>query len=213
MKHMQQKQHTKRLAKQQAGFTIVELMIATTVFSLILLIITFGVIYFTRNYYNGVYTSATQNAARDITNTVSNVIRFGTGDVELYAWPPGPTAGDDAYFCAGGYVFVAELGVKYSSLTDGMYMQPMPSGCSVPLTTTGRQQLLGENMRITYMSLSLDSVNGVYTFDIGIAYGDNDLLVPNTGIGDAVRCATEAGSEFCATARHSATVQQRVTNV
>ncbi len=206
--------HRKKLAKQTAGFTIIELMIATTAFSVILLLVTVGVVYFTRSYYNGVYNSATQNAARDITTTVSNVIRFGSGAVSGYDWPPtAPAVGTPVFFCAGGYVFVTKLGEQYDGTTSttGMYMQPMDPGgvCGVPVSITGRKQLLGEHMSITSVSLAQSAAGGLYVFDIGVAYGDNDLLTDG-GVGSDVRCKPGSGSEFCAIVKQSISVKQRV---
>lgn len=209
MKCLSQTTARKNITHRQSGFTIIELMIATAVFSVILLIVTVGIMYFTRSYYNGVYKSATQNVARDIVNAVSGAIRFGSGDVDF----TNATGVPDAYFCTGGYVFFAKIGEQYiagDATKAGFYMQPKPAGaCSVPADKVGRKQLLGDRMRVTHIAIT-DHSNGLYAFDVGVAYGDGDLLEPNTGIGIDVRCKTEAGSEYCAVAKQSATVQQRL---
>lgn len=191
----------------QAGFTIVELMIATTVFSVILVIITTGVLYFTRSYYKGVYASATQNAARNITESVMNAVRFGSGAVGQYD----PATSPGEFFCAGGYVFVFKAGEKYTSdgTTTGMYMQPMPTAdCGLPSgPDPKRQQLLGQNMRVTYIKFTGTAPQ--YTLDIRVAYaGEDDMLTAVTG--PDVQCKPEAGSEYCSVTSLLSTAQQRV---
>ena len=55
-----------RTQSSQSGFTIVELMIATLVFAMVLLVITVGVMSFTRAYYRGINQSNTQRVARAV---------------------------------------------------------------------------------------------------------------------------------------------------
>ena len=61
---------------EQNGFTIIELLIATTVFSLILLISVAGILQISRMYYRGVTQSRTQETARSIIDEVGEAIRF-----------------------------------------------------------------------------------------------------------------------------------------
>lgn len=60
--------------KNTAGFTIVELMIATVVFSVILILITTGIIQIGKAYYKGIIGSRTQETARKITDEVGRSI-------------------------------------------------------------------------------------------------------------------------------------------
>lgn len=199
--------------KKQAGFTIVELMIATMVFSVILVTITVGVMYFTHSYYKGVYAGMTQNAARDISDAVTQAVQFGTGE------PTAISTTTHSYFCAGGYVFVYKVGEQYiasDTTATGMYMQPMTGNCDdsvtspSPAASAQRRQLLGDRMRVTYLSLT--GAGGLYTLDIKVAYGDTDLLSdPTRGIGADIQCNIGTGSEYCAIARYTTSVSQRKT--
>jgi prepilin-type N-terminal cleavage/methylation domain-containing protein len=58
------------------GFTIIELLIATVTFSVILLIITGAIIQFSKVYYKGVVSSRTQEAARSVVDEVSKAAQF-----------------------------------------------------------------------------------------------------------------------------------------
>ena len=58
------------------GFTIVELLIATAVFSFILLVVTTGIIRLGNMYYKGVISSRTQESIRNIVSETSSAIQF-----------------------------------------------------------------------------------------------------------------------------------------
>ncbi len=65
----------------QKGFTLVELMIATTVFSVILLGATTAVIQIGRMYYKGVIASRSQETARRVIDEISRAIQFNSGEI------------------------------------------------------------------------------------------------------------------------------------
>jgi prepilin-type N-terminal cleavage/methylation domain-containing protein len=99
------------------GFTIIELLFSTTIFSLVLLLCLSGLIQIGRMYYKGVTTSQTQQAARTLLDEISQSIQFSAADVTEIRLPgtgnlPGPelygTAGPIpsgqtavGYFCVG----------------------------------------------------------------------------------------------------------------
>lgn len=197
-----------------SGFTIVELMIATAVFSTILVAITVGVMQFSARYYKGVYTSETQNVARDISDEVINAVKFGTGEPQTI--PTGsdedvPTEGSTVIFCAGGYLFATTLGQQYEGgSTTGFYMEPrIGGGCNGDASK--RKQLLAKNMRIAgiqfYQSTSQPNL---YTFKITVAYGDDDLLTSNTDTSGSVQCKSGAGSAYCAVSPLITTIEKRI---
>lgn len=193
----------------QAGFTIVELMIATMIFAILLTVITMGVLYFSRSYYRGVYISATQSTARDITELVLDGVRFSASVPDL--------PGSNNFFCVGGNVYVFDASGVYKTGgggSGGMYVQPQPNGgCSAPTATdpnnASRRQLLSDNMRVTYVSFT--QAGGTYSFEIKVAYGDDDLLLlpPTTSPRD-VNCKTGKGLEYCAVASYSGIAKKRL---
>lgn len=67
----------RHLRDNQRGFTLLELMIATTIFSSILLLLTFGLINIGKSYYKGRNTARTQELARRVMDEISQSIRFG----------------------------------------------------------------------------------------------------------------------------------------
>lgn len=202
------------ISNKENGFTIIELMIATLVFSVILTVITMGVMSFTSRYYKGSNASTTQNATQNIIDTISQAIQFGTATIQ-------PTATTNNYFCAGGYVFTYDKGVFYTGSQTGLYMAPMGSVCSS--VTSGGRQLLGKNMRITNLAVSsLGAGSHLYKVTMSLAFGANDLLCspsqPSSCTGGSmtfwpvsdIRCKTTTGSQFCATSTLTTTVEQRI---
>lgn len=199
---------------KSAGFTIVELMIATMVFSTILVAISVGVIYFTKSYYKGVHESATQNAARGAAESIAKAIQFGGSgtDVNQGTYKDGKN-----FICVGGYVFVYELGKTYKagvSGSGGLYMQTQESGdCdadreNAPSAAEKSKQLLGDNMRVSYLAAPRYDA---YSVTVTIAYGDGDDLFTATS-GRDISCKSGAGSEYCAVATVTATASPRVAN-
>jgi len=222
------KRNNQLYSRKSSGFTIVELMIATAVFSTILIAITVGVIHFSALYYKGVYTSETQNTARDISDEVANAVKFGAGDVVGIPISDDqggiPQKGDVITFCAGGYVFVTTLGQQYDSTaaTTGLYMQPKGSnGCTADGNASQRKQLLAKNMRIAAIQLYQNSgQTNLYTFKITIAYappddGDDDatsVLTTTTdpGFSGSVHCKPGSGSQYCAVSSLVTTIEKRI---
>ncbi len=75
MRHLNQSAKTK-----QSGFTIIELMIATTIFSIVLMIALAAVLRITRMYYQGTLQARTQNRVREIVDQIADEIRYSPGE-------------------------------------------------------------------------------------------------------------------------------------
>lgn len=202
------------------GFTILELLIATTIFSVILLIVTTGIIRIGNIYYKGITTSRTQESIRNISNELTSSIQFAKG-IKV----PGTPA--SSVFCLGDNRYSYFLNNKYTSgneTTSGVYYQKLAPGsactCSGACVIEARQ-LLANNMRV--LRLVVDPVPGsgdsVWNVSIKVAYGDNDLLsnYSNSGVLDGsvplnnVTCKSGiSGSSFCATADLDTYVKKRL---
>src|SRR4051812_8577751 len=92
---------SRRNIQNQSGFTIIELLIATVIFALVLLVITTGVLQFTRQYYKGVISSHTQSAARAIADDVTRALQFGVGSVQPLTTNGTSPAGQTYGYCIG----------------------------------------------------------------------------------------------------------------
>lgn len=226
------------LKRNNRGFTIIELMIATAVLSTILLMITVVMMNIGKLYYKGINQSRTQNDVRSIIADVSDSLKLS--DMTPQADVPIP--GNIAHaLCVGTVRYSYVIGVHIGQVAPGggttTYQHVLwrdtitPSGtCSpVDLTiatpTSGGAELVAPNSRLTAFSISSPSP---YNVTVGVAYGDDDLLcspsVVNSCSTPAVMssyndftkgdllCKGGIGDQFCSTALLSTTVVQRLTN-
>ena len=213
-----------RPASPASGFTIIELLIATAIFALVLILLTTGVMQFTRQYYKGIIASKTQATARAIIDDVTRSIQFNGGDVyplTLAGGGGGPVAG----YCIGEakrYSFAVNSQVvdttpnpsqqqsRHALISDDV------TGCSssspalnarviTNLSGSNPRELLGENMRLAQFSIT--GGGDIYTVIVKVVYGDSDLLL---GAPPNVSCRPAAGSEFCTVSELSTTINKRV---
>ncbi len=218
----------------QKGFTLVELMIATAIFTIILLIATTGIIRIGNIYYKGIITSQTQNATRSIGNNLSTSLQFASADIVVPpSYPPGYE-----YFCLGNTIYVYYLGVQYKKANNnpwgsGLYSEDLANGsgcaptntqCAGAIITncyTDRRQLLGEGMRVLVLKVKpVGASSDLYSVSLRLIYGDNDLLTnyDNNGVllaspppNDQVTCKSGvAGSSFCGVALLDTVVKKRL---
>ena len=109
----------KYISNNQKGFTIIELMIASVVFSIVLLGASAALIQIGKMYYKGVISSRTQNAARVLIDDISRGVQFEgdeviIGDTNLVEEVNGVSKGA---FCIGQtrYTFVLNRQVSEDS--------------------------------------------------------------------------------------------------
>ena len=222
---------TKLHTQDEAGFTIVELMIATVVFALVMLVITVGIVHFTNAFYKSVNTSTAQDTTRSALDSIEQAIQF-SGLNQAPSTMAVASPGVVQAFCTGGKQFLYTLGTPVGSVAGkpGLYVQGAPvSGCAV-VPAAGGQELLGAHMRLTAIGVSpVAGVTNVYSLNIGVAYGDSDLLcntskngtsggcgssdaansLTQTVTGNDVKCKPQTGSEFCDVVVLTTAAQQR----
>ncbi len=227
---------THRQMLAQAGFTIIELLIATLIFTIVMLVVTVAIIQFSKQYYKGIISSTTQGVARTLIDDVSRSIQFNGGDVTQL------TIGGEGY-CIGSakrYSYARNMQVMdvspsstdhqsrhglvsdtYTSCTSGSPALGVTTLGS--LTTPNARELLGQHMRLSKFDITGN--NGVYTITARVVYGDDDLLCspaandcagngPSTAAvlsnADDLTCRAIAGSQFCAASELSTIVKKRV---
>lgn len=177
-----------RLHKDQKGFTIIELMISTVVFSAIMLICLQGMVQVSRAYYKGLTQSRSQEAARLLLDEISSTIQL-SGSAVTFTNPvnTGPTIAvgsmDDGVgvLCAGNvkYTYVLDRKVVDGTTNDSLKETrnaiiaeeescsdtPIPGDLSADATNPTRS-LLGENMRLTKFNVTRVQPNASITDEI-----------------------------------------------
>ncbi|MGZ6004592.1 MAG: PulJ/GspJ family protein [Candidatus Saccharimonadales bacterium] len=209
------------LNQRQKGFTIAELLIATAIFSMMMLVVSFVIISIGKNFNKGVTETRTQDAARNIIDKITKDIQFGG----LPITSPGVTLATPYAICIGQDRFSINVnqelvdGVNHGVILDTPSLDSPPETCAIspPITNlTGGSlpsgsprplELLSPGMRVTDLTVvPLVSNPTVYQVHITVVYGDDDLI---SGSGSSVVCNNSAGSQFCAVADISATVEAR----
>lgn len=217
---------------RQAGFTIVELMIATAVLSVILLMTTVVITGIGRLYYKGINQSRVQNTVRSVSDDISQKLQLASEDVQ-YFWPGKDTARIDANlgaYCIESTRYSFVLGVQIGQQKEGtsttyqhvLWRDVMPLGTPCePLDLAGTdspggdegQELISPNSRLTEFSVTGPTGGGIespYTITTGVAYGDNDLLTGEPSFtGPDVKCKSDIGGQFCAASRLSTIAVKR----
>lgn len=193
----------------QKGFTIIELLISTVIFAVILLVITGAIVQFGRLYYRGVVQSRTQESARAISQDVEQAIQFSR------SVPVANPASGDGVLCIGERRYTYRLNAPLvSPATPHVLVSDSNPGCGTGYTgmttaalTGDAKELLGDNMQLVELS-ARETVagSGLWQITVHVAYGnDEDLLPGKTG------CRPVAiGGQFCAVSRLTTTVTQRL---
>lgn len=212
----------KRPLKSEGGFTLLELLIATSVFSIVLLIVTSGIIRLGQSYYKGIIQSRTQETARSAATEISRSFQFAGGDKV--------NGGGDNQFCIGDTRYTYFLNQQVKDGAEGLLAERMQAGkpCDGG-DTVSRQELLGNNMRLLKFNVSqADSQAKTWRVEMSVAYGDDDLLShytndsqpegwngsdPNvSAVHNAVCKSGIPGGAFCATSQLDILVKKRLNN-
>lgn len=219
----------KRKFQSQKGFTLVELLIATAVFSTMLLLATSGLIQIGRVYYKGITTTKTQETARSIVAEISDAVQVGSNTNIATNATPGPN-GEQA-FCVGNirysYVLNRQVNAQNNLPLQGRHavwldLIRQGSACTAPDLTAAtpqdgstdvtaaslskRRELLATNMRVSQFSITQPVAlsPNLVNISINIIYGDQDLspggqCLPN-----------RQGGQFCAQSGLSVFVKKRL---
>lgn len=202
----------------QNGFTIIELMISTVVFSMVLLLLTTAVISFTKSYYKGITEANTQRVTRLVTESITQTIQLNSASYTAL-----PLVNGWQGFCFGNETYLYRL---HWQLTDAASPDPakhqtkhallklnVPGGCAGGLGADALSQsptydeLLAPSMRLADLQINPLS-NGLYSLLVNVVYGDDDLLSDWTSTSPS--CNGQAGAQFCAISGLSTVVQKRV---
>jgi prepilin-type N-terminal cleavage/methylation domain-containing protein len=208
------------------GFTIIELLIATVVFSIVLLVLTGAIIQIGRLYSKGITASKTQEAARSLMSDVTEAAQYQAGSIE-------PKADDDGLaWCVGGRHYSYKLGQQRTGGTQHAVIAQDLNACDGPQSLTSATisgaEMLGEGMRLTKFDIiPVDGTeNKAYTITVRVVYGSSDLLCDGgttvscdstsgvlsdaAAVGD-IRCKDiRAGTQFCSASELKTTVERRL---
>ena len=198
------------------GFTIIEVMIATAVFAVVLLITIGGFITIAQVFYKGVIKTQTQQDLRQIVDQVSSDIRSAP---VIYVAQQVAGSSTKYYQCIGASRYTYNLNNRVNlsdhDTTDkfGLLVDQLPgnSPCGSPYDPTtafkpandpnAPVELLANNERVNHFDVTLQANlnNWVYQVDIAIATGRSQYLSTDAN-GEATCNNRLSISQFCSVA-------------
>ena len=216
-----------RQYSSQKGFTIVELMISTAIFSTVLLVILTAVTQIGRMYYKGITTAKTQEVARTVVERVSQEIQFSGASTA----PIMSTSTTNNAICIGPSRFIWKIDVPVTAAQHALWVDsstectpnavdsislsiasPTPVG-----SLTYGSELLPNGYRLE--KLSITGVGQLWTVSARVVYGAADLIEsvdPATGATDVPRVpdrtvckGSQVGTQFCSVSEITTTVLRR----
>jgi prepilin-type N-terminal cleavage/methylation domain-containing protein len=216
------------------GFTLVELMIASVVFSLVLLVLTAGIIEIGRVYYKGVVSARTQETVRSVIDDIGRAVQFAGGNVIQTGSMPNNV--NVRGFCVNNRRYSYVPSVQLSTAGQRKFVadrvaggcdsstRPMSQGQMNNAATNPGQELLGNGMRIVALGLTQNASDpSLYDITVRIAYGDDSVLCsPSAGdcgsLGNStnltntdLQCKNNrSSSQFCFVSEIKTTVTKRI---
>lgn len=223
----------KKVIPRQRGFTLIELMIATAVFSVVLLICLAAFVQVGRMYYRGVTNAKLQQVTRSALEDITQNIQFSSGAIntsDLYL--------DDnpSVFCINDKRYILYRGLELTSnanpsATQSRHVLQRESGYSasncpdIVTQPVGSEavELLSEGMQVQRLEISLvDGSSGTYNVGLRVVFADSSpgtgLLENNPNVSVVSdqssaatnsRCAAVSGSQFCSDNELATTITQR----
>lgn len=218
-------------AANNHGFTLVELMIALSILSTILVMGTVIMIQISKWYAKGVNASNLQNASREIAGDITSALQFSGAGLSSGA------SGAIQAYCLGNvrytYVLGKALGTDYGAeppvntrhvLWRDYLKSPDAASC-LPVanfatadkpsdlysdTEQGGFEMVGEHMRLVKFAIQENpgSNGSIFSVNLYMAYGDSDLYATNSR-GEAI-CRGGKGNEYCSTSNIVTTVTRRL---
>jgi prepilin-type N-terminal cleavage/methylation domain-containing protein len=190
-----------RTKDKNKGFTIIELMIAATVFSVVLLILTYGILSIGRMYYKNITSSRTQETARAVMDDLSNSIQFSGSDILI-------VPGNPMTVCSGTDKYVILLNTQVRGSDHALWRDKTQEGvCGASgFDSNTSKELLSENMQLVDFNID-EQAGGLVDIRLSVAYGDEELLNRGTS---PVSCLPGQGSTFCAVATLDTTAKRRI---
>ncbi len=185
------------------GFTIIELMIATAVFSVILLLCATALITVGKMYRRGITSSAAQEVARQIMSQVQNDIQYSSGRFHALS-----NITDYEGFCVGNNRYVMHKATPVNNGYDRLTVENI-TNCSnsiLSAPSASAKDLLSTNMRLLEPIAKADPVDSSSVLlVVNVAFGDSDLF---SSVGR--NCNGGPGSQFCATSRLVSNASKRI---
>ena len=223
-------------SSDEKGFTIMELMIATAILAVLLLMSSVVMIGIANLFEKGINITNLQNVNRNIVSEITSDIQFSGEKVDSgsYSYPTGAGTSETVYaICFGNVRYSYVINFPPSNWSHTIWKDEMSSpGSCIPLnigmpipncsvdvncipssTSVTGGDLAGPNMHIAYLKVQSIGNSQVYSIAIGMMLGQSYLFESSSvPPGTNYICNTNVGQQFCATSSLSAVATERLLN-
>ncbi len=198
--------------KNNKGFTIIELMIATAVFAVIMIITTTAILGISKTYIQGLVESQNQNTTRRIVSQISQDIQYNSpASINLTGLLFLDHNRPNGWFCIGQDVYVVQIDHEITNSNDYALIRYSSSSCPTsqpkisanltPNTTYNKgsvEELLTIDQQLSQFDIT-SSRNGYFTISATVAYGNDFMHNPKPSPhGLIYQCNTSSFSlNFC----------------
>lgn len=198
------------LNSKDKGFTIVELLVAITVFSFIMIVASAGLIQVGRMYYKSIVVSRTQNVNRSVVDEISRAMQFSGSRPDVRR---DNETGQVTRLCVGSTRFTIAIDGGAVGQDDNYAILKDQAGVGCPemlsIPSDDSTELLSQDMRLTDFDVVRIGNTDNYRIISRVLYGVDDLIeeVDN----QQVCRAGISGVEFCAAAELRTMITRRLT--
>lgn len=191
------------MVRNSKGFTIVELMIAMSIFSVTIMLTAAVITGIAKQYQKASYGARLNDASRDVHATVGNALAYG-GQVTTR------TSNGFDVRCIDDYRYFWKLSVDDVIQSEpGLYRDNKP--CGDPAVVSGAENLLPKNGFITAFSITPDATDPlINTLLTTFKVGQTDMFEDPANIDDTYCLPTLRGGDFCSQITYTSTIVKKV---
>lgn len=221
------------MKKNQQGFTVLELIIATVIFSVIMLLSSGAMIKLSQQFQKGFTQSQTQETARNMGEAIARNIQYSSMPPrQLWPKPANPDALEQVWCIADKrYIFIRgkQLGPDPKTQTPSVAVR-LNEGCGGIIGSpagykpkAGDEELAGQDMRLADFRIEQGFNDRIWSVRLRLVKGDDDLVCSPGTPGDCgasastgapakpdLLCDAVKGSPYCGTSDYSMIVVRRL---
>ena len=185
------------------GFTIVELMIAVTVFSVAAVLVMTGVIVIARQYQQASTRVALEEASRNIHQQITESIRFAKGTISSPLPSTASSSTNYSYVCIGSNMYIygtynSPYDTNYTSLKEGLYLRQAVECDSANADIDLATNLLPPKSKVLIFTIGNAAANNGKISTLFIRSGDDNLVDFSGALPSEIKCKSGvAGREYC----------------
>lgn len=207
----------KKSKLESGGFTIIELMIAISVLSVIMLVSSSAIIFIARQYQNGVTRTTLQSASRQLHQKITDSIKFSDSEIISTS-----NSGYSA-ICIGSsrYFFktpdsTLDSPLKIDNMSNLFYNTRNTEynniECGNDLIESSSTRLLPNNSRVAQAKINCsDESPKSCSIKTSFISGDGDLFIVNPAVtADGLRCKSGIGNQWCSIVNLSSIVNSKL---